>query len=111
MDNRRYAERLEYDEVLEHIKEAKAIVEVTMEGQTGLSIRVVECLFCNKKLITNNRHIVNEKFYNPQNIYVMDSGVDISEFLESDYQRLPEEIVNHYEFSAWIHRFLKLNEG
>ena len=111
VDNRRYAERLEYDEVLEHIKEAKAIVEVTMEGQTGLSIRVVECLFCNKKLITNNRHIVNEKFYNPQNIYVMDSGVDISEFLESDYQRLPEEIVNHYEFSAWIHRFLKLNEG
>lgn len=67
--------------------------------------------FCNKKLITNNRHIVNEAFYNPQNVYVMDSGVDISEFLESDYQRLPAELVNQYEFSSWIHRFLKVNEG
>lgn len=45
VNNRRYAEKLEYKEVLEHIKDAKAIVEVTMEGQTGLSIRVVECLF------------------------------------------------------------------
>lgn len=111
VENRRYAERMEYSEVLEHISAAKTIVEVTMEGQTGLSIRGVECLFCNKKLITNNSYIVNEAFYNPQNVYVMDGGRDISEFLESDYKPLPEELVNQYEFSSWIQRFLKENAG
>lgn len=98
---------IEYDKYLENISKSKCILDYNQEGQVGLTLRPMEALFLRKKLITNNKNIINYDFYKPQNIFVL--GIDqmskIKEFIESNYEEVDEKIVNYYDFESWLKRF------
>ncbi len=96
-----------YDKYLESISESKCILDYNQEGQVGLTLRPMEALFLKKKLITNNKDIVNYNFYKPNNIFIL--GIDdmskIRAFIDSPYEEVDEEIVNYYDFESWLKRF------
>lgn len=96
-----------YDKYLEGISEAKCILDYNQEGQVGLTLRPMEALFLKKKLITNNKDIVNYNFYKTNNIFVLglDDMSNIKEFIDSPYEEVNEEIVNYYDFELWLKRF------
>lgn len=99
--------RLSYQEYLEHLASSNAVLDVLQEGQEGMTLRVMEALFHQKKLITTQKAIMKSEFYHPDNIFVIgeDSWTEIRNFLERPLYPISKDIVNQYDFSMWIQRF------
>ncbi|NDP26339.1 MAG: hypothetical protein GZ087_02770 [Flavobacterium sp.] len=96
-----------YVKYLELLSKSKAILDYTQDGQSGLSLRPMESIFFEKKLITNDLSIMTNDFYLADNIFVL--GVDLmgglTNFLNTPYKKIPQEIVAKYDFTNWLARF------
>lgn len=99
--------KIEYKENLRHIGECKAILEIIREDQSGQTLRPLEALFHQKKLITNDGNIDSMVYYHPDNIFILGKNdIDqLPEFLEKPYHPIPQHIIDIYESKAWLERF------
>lgn len=106
-DEKLYGNGMEYSELLQIINESKCIVEFVKEGQEGLTLRSMESIFYQKKLITNNPKIEEEPFFCENNIMIWNNQDpnQIREFLKSDYKKIDEKIVMQYSFVGWLKNF------
>jgi hypothetical protein len=104
------SERKNNQQVLDYLKDTNIIVDIHKFGvQDGLTFRVFESLFFNKKLITTNTDIVTYDFYNPNNIFVIEDthNIDIPHaFFETDYIDISPEIYNKYHYTNWLKQIL-----
>lgn len=102
-----YQPRINYERVIERISASSAILDVVADKQTGLTLRPLEAMYFKKKLITNDKTIVNRDFYKKENIHVLglDDFSKIKEFISSPYLELSEAIVARYDFDFWLSRF------
>lgn len=95
---------LKYQEYLNKVSKSKCILDFSHSEYCGLSLRPLESLFFEKKLITNNKDIVNYDFYNSNNIFVI--GIDdvdrIKEFVSTPYEKVSKLIINKYDFEEWL---------
>lgn len=66
-----------YNEVLQDVNKSNCIIEILQTGQTGQSLRYLEAVCYNKKLLTNNKYIKNLPFYNPNNMKIYENINDI----------------------------------
>lgn len=93
-------------QVLEHINTCKFIVDIHKYGiQDGLTFRVFESLFFEKKLITTNADIKTYEFYNPNNIHVIEPNTEVNipiDFFTKPYESVPQEIYQNYHYTNWI---------
>lgn len=95
--------KLSPNKLKEIIIESKCILDAPQSGQTGLTIRTIECLGAKRKLITTNKDVVNYDFYRPENIYVYDGKIDISnDFFKKDYQDIDDKIYKKYSLKNWL---------
>lgn len=99
-----------YKDYVELVGESKGIFDFIQSGQSGLTLRPMESIFFDKKLITNDESIINEPFYNADNIFVLgkDNLESVGDFINSSYKKLPNSILEYYEFSNWLLRFGRL---
>ena len=99
---------ISYEEVLKLNNLSKAIVEINQSQQNGLTVRALEALFTEKKLITNNLDIINMDFYNKNNIFIIgqDSLNLLRKFIDSDYEKIPKSIIDNYSAEKWMYRFM-----
>ena len=99
--------RLKYTEVLEKDSHSRCILDYYGNPQAGLSLRAMEALFLEKKLITNNESIVNYDFYNSNNVFVLGKRNinDLKDFVYAPYLKISEEIKQKYSFKCWLKRF------
>ena len=58
-----YNQWLDYQAVLDHVKATNCIVEIMGAGQSGLTLRAMEAIVYNKKLLTNNKSVKTLRFY------------------------------------------------
>ncbi len=96
-------EKLPASEVAKIISGSGAVVDIQHPAQAGLTIRTIEMLGMNKKLITTNEDIRQYDFYDAGNISVISrQNPELStEFLKnnrSSRKILPEK----YSLEAWI---------
>lgn len=96
-----------YNIVKKRIMAAKAILEVNQKGQTGYTLRALESLFLEKKLITTNKSIANENFYSSKNIFVVDSDDwgKLPSIITSPYDKTVNHFKNKYDINAWFSNF------
>jgi len=102
-----YKNNISYIKVLDYIAESRAILDIVSERQSGLTIRPLEALFLNKKLITNDVTIKKRDFFLPENIFILGDR-DIKElpsFLCHPHSPVNESISDRYDFKSWICRF------
>lgn len=96
-----------YEKYLECVQHAKVILDIDKWEDTGCSLRAMESIFYQKKLITTNRRVIEERFYDKQNIFIL--GVDEMEglvkFVNTPYKKLASDIVEYYSIEQWIERF------
>lgn len=102
-----------YTKYIEYLQESNAVLELVKEDIKGLTLRTLEALFFKKKLITNNRDIVNLQFYNANNIFVL--GIDKLEnlkiFMDKPYENIEQKVIDYHDFNEWLKRFeVKNNE-
>lgn len=96
-----------YKEYLNMMSECSIIVDIAQSNQDGFSMRVMESIFFDKKLISTNKALKNAGFFSSNNILVMDKNVtddEIKRFLytETVYS---EEWKDYYSFEKWVERF------
>ena len=53
-----------YADILEKVQKSNCIIEICQQGQNGATLRYFEAVTMNKKLLTNNKNIINFPFYN-----------------------------------------------
>lgn len=103
-----YKKPISYSEYLNHIKISKCIIDIVQQGQYGLTMRIFEAIFNNRKIITNNKNIKEYDFYTPENIFILD-GSNIDErllaFINSPIVPIDKNIINTYCFDSWLNQF------
>lgn len=98
--------KIKYSQNIENMKKSKVTFEKNIVNQKGLSLRTLECLAYNTKLITTNKDICNYDFYNSNNIIIIENienikKIDIN-FFEKPYIELKKEILNKYSYEGFI---------
>lgn len=98
-----------YNKIKDEIRNTKSILDINKEKQTGYSLRVLESLFYEKKLITNNKDIVNIEFYNNNNIFIIDvdDNNKLYDFINSDYNTDVNKYKKNYNLDTWINNFFE----
>ncbi|MDK2810944.1 MAG: hypothetical protein PWR27_1653 [Petroclostridium sp.] len=97
---------LSYREYLGHVISSKCIVEIIDPGSDGGTLRFWDAVMYNKKLITNNKSILDSKYYDGKNIvFTCDytkqvfESIDIQEGIDYHYlnENSPIEFIKHIE--------------
>lgn len=88
------------------IMKSKSTLDIAHPLQSGLTMRTIELLGAQKKIITTNGDIVHYDFYNPDNVLVIDrdSPILTKEFFEVPYVPVSENIIEKYSINNWLKR-------
>lgn len=82
---------------------AKAVVDAGNPNESGVSLRIFECLAMQKKVILANKSIKNYSFYNPQRFLVFpDESNRFIDFLNSPYPKLSTDELQSLSPEQWI---------
>ncbi len=97
-------EKKDSKEIASIVDQSKIVLDIQHPKQTGLTMRTIEMLGMNKKLITTNASIKNYDFYNPNNIIIVDrKNVHIDDaFLHTEYKPLSEKLYKKYSLESWV---------
>lgn len=96
---------IEYKKLLVLISKSRCIIDLVKEGQEGITIRVLESVFYNKKLITNNKSIKSYDLYDSNNIFIIDEDTDFDNFMKKPYKKIDDKIMDKYRSETWIKNF------
>lgn len=96
-------------EVEKMVSESKTVLDIQRSNQNGLTFRVFESLGTQKKLITTNKDIKSYDFYNANNILIIDEKNPVFPkiFFETDYEQIPDNVLNKYKIENWVEEFIK----
>ncbi|MEP6803973.1 MAG: hypothetical protein ABI892_05595 [Flavobacterium sp.] len=86
---------------------SKAVFDTSSITQAGMSMRVIETIGAGKKLITSNKNIVLEDFYNSKQVHLYESEFikNILPFLELD----SFYIDNNLSLKNWIYKIFTID--
>ena len=87
---------LPYEQVLREINQCNCIVEILQHGQSGPSLRYFEAVCYNKRLLSNNPHIVDFPYYNPEFMRIFHSPEEI----DIDWVKGTSEIPVDYHYQG-----------
>ncbi|MFQ6794614.1 hypothetical protein [Thomasclavelia sp.] len=97
-------DKISSKKISEIINDSNAVIDIQHPNQTGLTMRTIEMIGMNKKIVTTNKDIVNYDFYNPNNILVCsrnDFKIDRN-FMERPYEKIPGYIYEKYSLHGWL---------
>ncbi|MGD9994149.1 MAG: hypothetical protein AB7S69_12715 [Salinivirgaceae bacterium] len=105
--NKYYKKVISYKKVLSLIAQSKVILDYLANPYEDITLRVMESIFLKKKIITNSQIIELYDFYCKENIFVLgkDNIQDLPNFINSEYMKVDNNIIENYEFSNWLNRF------
>lgn len=103
-------EEIRPDTLKTYLDDSRIFLDLIRPGHNGLSFRVFESLAYQRKLITTNKTVVQYDFYNPNNILVIDeNNINLdSEFFNTPYAPLPENIYYKYTIDNWVNTVFEL---
>lgn len=97
-------EKMNASDIADVIEKSRIVLDIQHPKQTGLTMRTIEMIGMNKKIITTNPAVKEYDFYNPNNIAVVDRNdirIDL-DFLKSDYSPIPDVIYEKYSLQSWV---------
>ena len=101
--------KMSSEEIAKIVDASKVILDIQHPKQTGLTMRTIEMIGMNKKIITTNESIKKYDFYNPNNISVIDRKnvkMDIK-FFQNDYEPLDKSVYEKYSLESWIKEIIE----
>lgn len=111
--NKHYKSFMPYSQVLNTLERSKTSLYLVEGAQTGVTMRVIESLLFEVKLITDNQELMNYDFYNPNNIFIL--GVDdiktLPEFINSPYEQVNSKMFKHVYFEDMIQSIVEDSKG
>lgn len=100
---------LPYPEYLTHVLQSRATLELMRPNQRGITLRTFESLFFPLKLITDNPAVSHYRFYDPNNIFLLQerSLKELPDFLQQPKMPITEKIRDFFLPENWCLRFLE----
>ena len=91
---------------------SRCIIDVEHSAQRGLTMRTIEMVGMQKKIVTTNKMICEYDFYNPNNICIIDKKHPILEesFLRSEYEPVSPEILQRYTLRSFVQDVFDIKE-
>ena len=79
---------LEPEVMRDIVTRSRAVLDIRNHQQSGLTMRVIENICIGKKIVTTNEHIINESFYDKNQIFLLgkDNIDDLKAFIYSEYK-------------------------
>lgn len=108
------AHPLVYLDFIYCLESSEAILDIVHPNQSGLTIRTIESLGLEKKIITNNQHIRDYDFYEYGNVFVFQDNIEEDElirFIEGPFKPLPNDIKRRYSIENWVKKILEGQNG
>lgn len=101
------SEYVDYKEIRQNISKSDAVLEIVREGQSGPTLRMMEAMYFQKKLITNNAAVKDEDFYNEDRIFLYTERPlsELKGFLSSNFVPYEDELLDKYDVKQWIQNF------
>ena len=85
---------------------AKVVVDYTHPGQTGFTMRTIECIGNGCKMITNNQFIKQADFYNGNNIIMYDDSLFVPKDFVSDKYITDTNTTKRYSLDSFLEDIL-----
>ncbi len=94
---------IRYEEYLQYLARSRIILEINAEGQTSCTLRFLESLFFQKKLVTNNVHITKDPYYEAANVFILgiDDPATLKEFMTQPYEETHQDL-SGLMFENWM---------
>jgi hypothetical protein len=103
------SKRLSHKEILELFSTTDTIIDFPSSFQTGLTMRTFETLGSGKKLITTNKNIKREPFYDPEFIDVIDAkNLELNvDFIKKIPATTMNEKIKDYSIDGYINKLFR----
>lgn len=94
------------EDVVSILKRTNVVIDSEHPMQHGLTMRTIETLGLQKKLITTNKSITSYDFYHPNNILVVDRDNPVIDngFFMLPYQPIEGAVRDKYSLRNWLQR-------
>lgn len=69
--------KVPYKDILSYVENTKCLLEILQPGAVGITYRTLEAIAYDKKLLTNNNSISDTGLYDPKNVIIFSSALDI----------------------------------
>lgn len=101
---------LSQQETANLIHQSKVIIDINHPQQVGLTMRTLETLGAQRKLVTTNERVTEYDFYDEQNILVIDRGHPVipADFLHSHINPADKGVLYRYSISGWLDELFEL---
>lgn len=98
-----YSKPQSFSAYVRNTRSARAIIDLPHPSQAGLTMRAIESIGANRKLITTNPNVRNYDFYHPDNIQIIDGDAPCIDpkFLNTFGTPVRQEISERYTLRAW----------
>ncbi|MDT0627737.1 hypothetical protein [Alteromonas sp. W364] len=96
------------EDLIDKMKSATVVVDICNENQHGLTMRTIEAVGLRKKLITNNKEIVNYPFYHCNNVLITEglTSERLKEFLDCEYVHLNIDVYQDLYVENWVKKLI-----
>ena len=76
-----------YDKITDWVAESRALLNVGMKNQKGVTMRDIESYFNQVRLVTTNRNIADTELYDEKNTFFLEeeNWEELAEFLKQDF--------------------------
>jgi hypothetical protein len=94
--------------IIRLVARAKIAVDIERPVQAGFTMRMIEMMGSQRKIITTNPNIVNADFYHPHNVAVIDrlNPTMSNAFLDTPFAPLRDDILHRYSLDGWLDEIL-----
>lgn len=95
---------LSQNEIISIIEKTRVVIDIHHPKQIGLTMRTIEMVGANKKLITTNNNVKEYDFYKETNIQVVDRNISNlnMKIFESEYEPIDYNIKKRYSLQSWL---------
>ena len=92
--------------VSEISESTKYVIDINHPKQVGLTMRTIEMLGLQRKILTTNQYIKDYDFYKPNNqIIVSRRNIEInSENITDKYEAVEKEVYDSYKLKSWVEK-------
>lgn len=112
--DKNYSREVDYFTLCRLTQKSCALLDVVQKKQSGLTLRFMESLLFDKKVVTTNVYIEkNKDFGNNANIYVLTPNNinELNTFLSKPTTAYPQKLKDKYSFEKWLERLDKKTEA
>lgn len=95
-----------YAQNLQESRQATCLVEIVQSHQSGPTLRSMEALFLQKKLVTNRLSARADAFHDPERVLVLDriDADTLQSFMRTPFKPVDPALLAPHEIHAWVRR-------